>query len=754
MTTASLHGKLAVDEVGTKIVKTMEKVFPSDPTREVEKLKKELQDLQARNAQLQDLLVASQNQAIIISGQLYKYRNHPLGLFSHEWEPRYIVLVGTTLKYYKTEKDSVFLPRGEVDVTECYVEYEGLKKSRFHTFGVVDPEGLSVARLSTENKQLAEKWMTALEGVGCKRKVVNVLARTKSPLPDRRSRQVPAREAVPFSSHLGGSPDTRLQDRWEASSTDSELPERPREMRRASVLLEGHDAISQASGESDSDTSLPRAQAPLSPRGPPAAPAHVGSPPHGRSPMTGSTPVHTISRFSYLSSDTMWVAKHDGLLNLGMVILVAANFRLVIENLLKYGIRLNFLRYVNRALHGKGNLPLVLCFPALLLFSLMALAIEHMALQLLDQEMKNKEVLVKKDASSKTVLRVLSMKRKRTEWTVGIMNVINTSICLLLPCYVISWNEAEPIPAFLLTFCTIIVWMKLVSYAHCHWDIRVARREGKLRAGEKGSPESVKYDWVVQKYPNNLTLRNLLWYLAIPTLTYQVNYPRSKRLRKRWLVRRCMELVFFSGLLLFIVDQYIVPAVDNSLKPLAEMNLPRLLERILKLAIPNLYAWLTGFYCLFHLWLNILAELTRFGDREFYKDWWNAATIGDYWKLWNMPVHKWLLRTVYFPALRCRLSRFPAMLLVFFVSAVMHEVMMGVPLRMVRFWAFSGMLLQVPLVVITENLKTKVKSDTWGNYIFWTTFCMFGQPVALLSYWHDYVFAQRVVHQVSFTPVE
>jgi hypothetical protein len=26
-----------------------------------------------------------------------------------------------------------------------------------------------------------------------------------------------------------------------------------------------------------------------------------------------------------------------------------------------------------------------------------------------------------------------------------------------------------------------------------------------------------------------------------------------------------------------------------------------------------------GFYCLFHLWLNILAEVLHFGDREFYK---------------------------------------------------------------------------------------------------------------------------------------
>ena len=44
--------------------------------------------------------------------------------------------------------------------------------------------------------------------------------------------------------------------------------------------------------------------------------------------------------------------------------------------------------------------------------------------------------------------------------------------------------------------------------------------------------------------------------------------------------------------------------------------------------IPNLYIWLLMFYCFFHLWLNILAELLRFGDRAFYKDWWNAESLG------------------------------------------------------------------------------------------------------------------------------
>ena len=51
------------------------------------------------------------------------------------------------------------------------------------------------------------------------------------------------------------------------------------------------------------------------------------------------------------------------------------------------------------------------------------------------------------------------------------------------------------------------------------------------------------------------------------------------------------------------------------------------------------------------------------------QDWWNATTIGDYWRLWNMPVHKWMLRHVYFPALRAGVPRVWAGTLVFAVRA-------------------------------------------------------------------------------------
>jgi hypothetical protein len=35
----------------------------------------------------------------------------------------------------------------------------------------------------------------------------------------------------------------------------------------------------------------------------------------------------------------------------------------------------------------------------------------------------------------------------------------------------------------------------------------------------------------------------------------QVNFPRSKRIRKRWLLRRLAELAVFTGIMLFITNQ-------------------------------------------------------------------------------------------------------------------------------------------------------------------------------------------------------
>ena len=73
---------------------------------------------------------------------------------------------------------------------------------------------------------------------------------------------------------------------------------------------------------------------------------------------------------------------------------------------------------------------------------------------------------------------------------------------------------------------------------------------------------------------------------------------------------------------------------------------------------------------------------------------WNATTIEQYWRLWNIPVHKWLARHVYFPMMRAGSGRGLAILATFFFSALFHELLVGVPCHMLRLWAFSGIMLQ------------------------------------------------------------
>ena len=61
--------------------------------------------------------------------------------------------------------------------------------------------------------------------------------------------------------------------------------------------------------------------------------------------------------------------------------------------------------------------------------------------------------------------------------------------------------------------------------------------------------------------------------------------------------------------------------------------------------------WLLGFYCFFHLWLNIVAELLHFADRKFYGDWWNATSLAQFWRNWNLPVHHWIAVHVFKPSM-------------------------------------------------------------------------------------------------------
>lgn len=412
-----------------------------------------------------------------------------------------------------------------------------------------------------------------------------------------------------------------------------------------------------------------------------------------------SVPAHTKLKESPLSSDAIFKQSHAGLFNLCIVVLVAVNSRLIIENIMKYGLLIQTgFWFSSKSLR---DWPVFMCGLTLPIFPLCAFLVEKAAVHFCISEL-----------------------------SIFFLHATITTAEILFPVYVIERCHSAVLSGLVLMIYASTIWLKLVSYAHTNHDLRAL-----MIAGEK--VEAPTYSSNVE-YPRNINLGNLVYFMVAPTLCYQTSYPCTTHIRKGWVLRQLGKLIIFTGVMGFIIEQYMNPIVKNSQHPL-KGNILYAIERVLKLSVPTLYVWLCMFYCFFHLWLNIIAELVLFGDREFYKDWWNAKTVDEYWRMWNMPVHKWMVRHVYFPCIRHGLPKSAAIIIAFFVSAIFHELCIGVPCHMLRTWAFLGIMFQIPLVVLTNYLQNKFQNTMAGNMIFWCFFSILGQPMCVLLYYHDVI---------------
>uniref|UniRef100_A0A671U8D9 O-acyltransferase n=1 Tax=Sparus aurata TaxID=8175 RepID=A0A671U8D9_SPAAU len=280
--------------------------------------------------------------------------------------------------------------------------------------------------------------------------------------------------------------------------------------------------------------------------------------------------------------------------------------------------------------------------------------------------------------------------------------------------------------AFVLGTYTILS-LKLYSYKDVNmWCRELSTVKAKKLSRSLSCPSAQHLSGGDRKvcYPGNLTIRDMYYFVFAPTLCYELNFPRSPNIRMGFLLRRLCEMVRRN---------WMIPIIQSSMKPLEDMDLSRMTERLLRLAVPNHLLWLMFFYWFFHSSMNFTAELLCFGDRQFYKDWWNSESVTYFWQNWNIPVHKWCLRHFYKPLLRRGFSKIISQSAVFFLSAFFHEYLVSVPLRMFRLWAFMGMMAQLPLAWFVGHFLR----GNYGNAAVWISIII-GQPFAVLMYVHDY----------------
>lgn len=263
----------------------------------------------------------------------------------------------------------------------------------------------------------------------------------------------------------------------------------------------------------------------------------------------------------------------------------------------------------------------------------------------------------------------------------------------------------------------IILTLKLISYVHTN----SVYRQQKI---EKNCQNTIS-----DGYPGNLNRKDLYYFIIAPTVCYEIDFPRNKRIRKRFIFQKTIGIILMLIVTLFISQQILVPCLINLLSAIEAGHRGLIIGHFFKLCRYVVMCWFMGFYAFFHCWLNILAELLHFADRTFYRDWWNATSTKYFWQNWNIPVHQWCKRHLMVPFIKCRLPNVVARSLVFLISGFLHEYLVSVLLGVLQPWMF--------LVMMAQSNSWFLASPPTGyrsrNLAFWVLLC-FSQGCIVVLY--------------------
>eukprot|EP00211_Chloroparvula_japonica_P001829 CAMPEP_0119125298 /NCGR_PEP_ID=MMETSP1310-20130426/4622_1 /TAXON_ID=464262 /ORGANISM="Genus nov. species nov., Strain RCC2339" /LENGTH=474 /DNA_ID=CAMNT_0007115349 /DNA_START=183 /DNA_END=1603 /DNA_ORIENTATION=- len=307
-------------------------------------------------------------------------------------------------------------------------------------------------------------------------------------------------------------------------------------------------------------------------------------------------------------------------------------------------------------------------------------------------------------------------------WSYIFLRVLLNAAVFFGSCYtIVTHRDVWPISQISFFMLEMFVLsLKIYSYFDVNWYLQI-ERDQKVAKGEKIPTNDPSV------YPNNLTLWNWFMFLNFPTLVYTTKYPRTKRIRPLYIVEK-----FFSAVVTF---SFMHVLIAEKVQPIwTRPDQYDALEAIIQLFLPVTMLYLAAFYIVFEVILNAFAELTMYGDREFYEDWWNSTTWDEFARKWNKQVHVWARCHCYLPLIqRRRLSRTMAGIITFFISSLVHELAFYLIFGMLRPWMFTLQMAQIPLIFLGQALKNTLL----GNVVFWFGLC-FGPPLISILYTREF----------------
>ncbi|KAF9968619.1 hypothetical protein BGZ70_001355 [Mortierella alpina] len=429
-------------------------------------------------------------------------------------------------------------------------------------------------------------------------------------------------------------------------------------------------------------------------------------------------PVHTKNIPSPLSKEAP-PESYRGLVNLGMLLLFGNNVRLVIENYQKYGVLISMpgskVSKEDWILTGLSHILLPLNV-------LLGLQLERWAKKsamghrkrLADATaaLKNGNMDIKDPKQAFKQVKGIEAAARSSQRLFGWLHALNVILIISWPSYMSYFKIFHPFMSITCLMNATIQFLKMTSFSLVNQDLRAAyifdlpednfhhlTRVHDANSGTTTTQRGEVYQYDVQ-YPDNITFMNVAYFWFAPTLCYQPSYPRTTVFRKSFFLKRVGEMITCVGMMYFLIEQYATPTLQNSVRAVDQLAFGTMLERVLKLS--------------------------------------TTSSVGRYWALWNRPVYVFFKRHVYLPLISGGTSPLTAMFVIFTISAILHEVLIGFPTHMLYGYAFAGMFAQIPLIALTRPLeKWRGTGTGLGNMIFWVSFTILGQPAcALLYYYH------------------
>lgn len=251
---------------------------------------------------------------------------------------------------------------------------------------------------------------------------------------------------------------------------------------------------------------------------------------------------------------------------------------------------------------------------------------------------------------------------------------------------------------FTLAQC-LVHFFKMHSYTQTNRDYR----ENFLSRNTNGEKQ-------ISSYPENINFQNFLYFLRAPTFVYQESYPRNSEFRISYVILKILKAIFFFVICYYVYTEHIETTLEIMLHT-------SLFELVARLYFPICIVCFSLFYLIFECVLPAYAELSNFGDRQFYDDWWNSTDLEEFNRRWNKVVHMFLYKHVYLECTKVyKMSPGKAKMVTFLFSALLHEYVLCIIIKLFRPFMFMLMMLQIPLIYLG---KKYLKNTTGGNYFFW-----------------------------------